>query len=143
MSVYDQSIHLSSLLRTLQSKALFCRGSALADKVSGLGPKVLLFRILLRTGILFFPVEVFSCPGSTVFRVVRVDISSFEMLFAQAFTLFSPKHFFRILSLSFLCTLSVCNGQVHVQLFLPLWDEVLPDSDGFCVTLESRLPAAT
>ena len=93
MSVYDQSIHLSSLLRTLQSKALFCRQSALAEKVSGLGPKVLLFRILLRTGFLFVPVEVFPCPGSTFFPVVRVDISSFEMLFAQTFSLFSPNVF--------------------------------------------------
>ena len=130
MSVYDQSIHLSSLLRTLQSKALFCRQSALAEKVSGLGPKVLLFRILLRTGILFFPVEVCSCPGSTFFLVVRVDISSFEMLFAQTFSLFSPNVFQRIISRSF-GFLSVCNGQVLVQLFLPLWDETLPDSDVF------------
>ena len=65
------------------------------DKVSGLGPKVLLFRILLRTVffIYFFPVEVFPCPGSRVFRVVRVDISSFEMLFAQTFSLFVAQCF--------------------------------------------------
>ena len=130
MSVYDRCIHRSSVLRTLQSKALFCRRSALSEKVSGLGPKVLLFRILLRTGFLFFPVEVFSCPGSTFFPVVRVDISLFEMLFAQTFSLFSPNVFQRIISRSF-GFLYVCNGQVLVQLFLPLWDETLPDSDGF------------
>ena len=75
--------------------------------------------------------SIFSFPGSTVIQGMRVDISSFEMLFAQAFSLFSPKVFFRVLSLSLLGTLSVCNGQVLVQLFLPLWDETLPDSDGF------------
>ena len=101
MSVYDRSIHRSSVLRTLQSKALFCRGSALVDKVSGLGPKVLLIRILLHKGICFFLVKVFSCLDSTVFRFMRVDISSFEMLFAQVFNLFPPKVFFMVLSLSF------------------------------------------
>ena len=65
-----------------------------------------------------------------MFRVVRVDISSFGMLFAQTFSLFSPNVFQRIISRSFVF-LSVCNGQVLVQLFLPLWDETLPGSDGF------------
>ena len=62
----------------------------MADKVSGLGPKVLLFRFLLRSGLLFFPVEVFHAKVPRFFPVVRVDISLFEMLFAQTFSPFSP-----------------------------------------------------
>ena len=62
---------------------------------------------------------------------MRVDISSFEMLFAELFSLVPPKVFFQSSISQLLGTLSVCNGQFLVQLFLRLWDETLLNSDGF------------
>ena len=79
----------------MQSKGLFCRGSALTDKFSGLGPKVLLFMILLRKGVRWFFAQSFSCPVFTVIRLMRLGVSSSEMLSARAFFLFFAQGFFQ------------------------------------------------
>ena len=87
--------------------------------------------------------KVFSCPGSTVIRfhasrcyfvrnVVRTSVHSF---FGQVS--------FRVLSLSLFGTSSVRNRLALVQLYLSSWGGSLPGWDGLCMTLESRLPAAT
>ena len=91
---------------------------------------------------LLFPGEVCSCPGSTVFRLCVLIFLRSKCCLHKRLVFFRWTFFHRIISRSF-GFLSVCTGQVLVQLFLPMWDETLPDSDVFWMTLESRLPAAT
>ena len=98
MSVYDRSIHRSSVLRTLQSKALFCRGSALADKVSGVGPKVLMFRILLRTVFHFFQSKFFHAQVPRFFGLCVLIFLRSKCCLHKRLFFFRPT-FFRELSL--------------------------------------------
>ena len=80
--------------------------------------------------------------GSTVIRLMRLGVSSLECC-PHEHSFFFRARVFQCIFLSLLGTSSVRNGQALVQLYLSSCDEILPVRDGFCVTLEFRLPAAT
>ena len=101
--------------------------------------KDLLFEILFRKGVRSYFAQSLFMPS----RFMRLGVTSFEMLFAQVFVCFPRKVFFRECFLSLFGTSSVRNGLALVQVYLSSWDQTLPGWDGFCMTLESRLPAAT